>query len=132
MIGLDTNVLVRLITADDPVQTEQAALFLRDRCTSDNPGFVNCMTVVELLWVLREAYGYSRADIQSAMEALLANASLAFESREQIEAALLMHKATGCDLADALIGEVNRTRGCEATATFDRRAAKLKDFTLIS
>jgi predicted nucleic-acid-binding protein len=35
------------------------------------------------------------------------------------------HEAVRAGLADAVIGHFNRARGCEATATFDRKAAKL-------
>jgi predicted nucleic-acid-binding protein len=132
MIGLDTNVLVRLLTADDPIQTQQAAVFLRDRCSPEAPGFVNCVVIVELVWALQSIYGYSRANILLAMETLLANGSLAFESREQVHSAVLAYKTTNCDLVDALIGYVNLARGCEATATFDRRAARLKGFVRVS
>jgi predicted nucleic-acid-binding protein len=132
MIGLDTNILVRLLTADDPIQTQQAAVFLRDRCSTEDPGFVNCVVIVELVWALQSIYGYSRANVLLAMETLLANGSLAFESREQVHSAVLAYKTTNCDLVDALIGHVNLARGCEATATFDRRAARLKGFVRVS
>ena len=35
------------------------------------------------------------------------------------------------DFADVLMGEVNRARGCEVTATFDRKAAKLEGFVRV-
>jgi len=132
MIGLDTNILVRLLTADDPIQTQQAAVFLRDRCSPDAPGFVNCVAMVELVWVLQSIYGYSRANILLAMETLLANGSLAFESRQQVHSAVLAYKTTNCDFVDALLSEINLARGCEATATFDRKAAKVKGFIRVS
>lgn len=132
MIGLDTNILVRLLTADDPIQTRQAAAFLRDRCNPDDPGFVNCVAMVELVWVLQSIYGYSRANILLAVETLLANDSLAFESGQQVHSAVLAYKTTNCDFVDALLSEINLARGCEVTATFDRKAAKVKGFIRVS
>jgi len=132
MIGLDTNILVRLLTADDPVQTQQAALFLQHRCSAETPGFVNCVVIAELVWALQKVYGYARADVLAAMEALLSNSSLMIESRQQVQAAVLTYRSTNCDLVDALVGELNRVRGCEATATFDRKAARLKGFVQVS
>ncbi|MEA2875431.1 MAG: hypothetical protein QOF14_627 [Hyphomicrobiales bacterium] len=131
MIGLDTNVLVRILAADDPIQTPQATRFLRDRCSPEQPGFVNCVVITELMWVLQNAYGYGRADIVLALESLLRNASLAIESREQVVGAVRTYKTSNCDLVDALISEINRARGCEVTATFDRRAAKLHGFARV-
>jgi predicted nucleic-acid-binding protein len=128
MIGLDTNVLVRILAADDPIQTPHATRFLQDRCSPEEPGFVNCVVIIELTWVLQNAYRHGRADIVLALEGLLANASLEIESREQVERAVRTYKTSNCDLVDALIGEINRARGCEATATFDRKAAKVEGF----
>ena len=132
MIGLDTNVLVRILAADDPVQTPQATRFLKDRCSPDDPGFVNRVVITELLWVLQNAYRYGRADIASALERLLANTSLTIELREQVERAVQTYEASNCDLVDALIGEVNLASGCIQTATFDRKASKLKGFVRVS
>jgi predicted nucleic-acid-binding protein len=84
--------------------------------------------IIELTWVLQNAYRHGRADIVLALEGLLANASLEIESREQVERAVRTYKTSNCDLVDALIGEINRARGCEATATFDRKAAKVEGF----
>jgi len=132
MIGLDTNVLVRILAADDPIQTPHAIRFLQDRCSSEQPAFINCVVIVELTWVLQNAYSYGRADIALALESLLGNTSLTIEAREQVEAALRAYKTSNCDLVDALIGEINLVQGCEVTATFDRRAAKLKGFIQVS
>ena len=132
MIGLDTNVLVRILAADDPVQTQQAVSFLQDRCSAEVPGFINCVAVTELVWVLQSGYEYSRADIAMALESLLANRNLAIESHAQLAAAIVVYKSTNCDFIDALIGQINLARGCKATATFDRKAAKLKGFMRLS
>lgn len=132
MIGIDTNVLVRILADDDPVQTPKAAQFLHDRCSPDNPGFVSCVVVVELHWVLQSVYRYRRADIVRALRSLLENASLMIETREQVRAAMLQYDSSNCDFVDALINEINRFCGCEITVTFDRTAAKLPGFMAIS
>jgi predicted nucleic-acid-binding protein len=72
MIGLDTNIFVRLVVADDPAQTARAQRFVETRCTPEAPGFINCIVLAELVWVLARAYDYSRAEIAAAVENLLA------------------------------------------------------------
>lgn len=131
MIGLDTNILVRILTADDPVQTQQAVSLLRERCSPDAPGYVNCVVLTELIWVMQASYGYSRALIADAVERLLANDSLLIEQHDEMAVAVAIYKATNCDFDDAMIVQINRARGCLATATFDRKAAKLDGFTLV-
>lgn len=132
MIGVDTNILVRLLTADDRVQTEHATRFIKERCSSSFPGFVNSIVLTELVWVLDNLYDYGRTDIARAVDTLLASRDLAIEAAEQVRSALRTFKASNCDFIDALIGEVNRARGCEATATFDRKAARVNGFVRVA
>ena len=59
---------------------------------------------------------------------LLASRDIVLEEDDAVRAALHTFIRRNIDFADALIGEVNRLRGCEVTATFDRKAAKLEGF----
>ena len=132
MIGLDTNVVVRLLVGDDPRQTAQAKRCVDKRCTPESPGFISNIVLVELAWVLARSYGYGRADIVHAIETLLAGGDRVFEDHDEVRAALQDQKSGRADLIDSLIGRVNRARGCTATATFDRRAAKLETFIAVA
>lgn len=49
MIGLDTNVLVRILTEDDPIQTSKAVDFIAQRCSVLSPGFVSTIVLAELV-----------------------------------------------------------------------------------
>ena len=131
MIGLDTNVLVRLLVGDDPDQTEQARRFVRRRCTPASPGFINCVVLAELVWVLSASYRYSRTQIAAAIETLLSGPDRVVEALDEVQAALDDYKSGRADLIDSLIVRINRAHGCTATATFDRRAAKLDGFVSI-
>ena len=128
MIGLDTNVLARLFVDDDQIQTQKAREFVAARCTSGDPGYIDRVALCEMVWVLSGAYGYGRAAIADVIEKLLAAPDIELEDHDVVRAALETFRNRGVDFADALIGEVNRARGCEATATFDRRAGKLGGF----
>ena len=59
MIGVDTNVLVRAVIADDAQQAAHAARFLRAR-DETNPAFINPVVAAEFVWVLRAAYRMPR------------------------------------------------------------------------
>ena len=56
MIGLDTNLLVRYFTQDDPVQSPIATDVMERRLTQDEPGFVSVVVIAETVWVLDRAY----------------------------------------------------------------------------
>ena len=47
MIGLDTNILVRHLTQDDPIQSPKAREVFERRLTEENPGFVSIVAMVE-------------------------------------------------------------------------------------
>jgi predicted nucleic-acid-binding protein len=86
--------------------------------------------LVELVWVLESAYGYSRAAVGDAVERILRTGEFKVEDTDVARAALVAYRRAGADFADAMIGRGNRAHGCAATATFDRQAAAMKDFEL--
>lgn len=131
MIGLDTNLVVRLLITDETPQTLLARQFVQERCSPDVPAFINSVVLAETIWVLESIYGYGRADVHRAISELLANRSVAFEYADVVHLALRAFAGSSADLADCFIGEINRGHGCEATATFDRKAAKLDGFVLV-
>jgi predicted nucleic-acid-binding protein len=131
MIGLDTNVLARLFIDDDPAQAKLARQFVVGRCSRQNPGFVDRVALCELVWVLSSLHGYVRIEIVGIIQQLLASQDIVLEDAEAVAVATRIFATRNVDFADALIGEINRTRGCEATATFDRKALKLDGFVRV-
>jgi predicted nucleic-acid-binding protein len=131
MIGIDTNLLLRLIVGDEPKQAITAREFLSERCSADEPGYVCHIVLVELVWTLARAYGYPRERIAAAIEQILETAQLDVESSSDVAAAVKDYRRGGADFADCLLVRVNAATGCTHTVTFDRRAAKLTGFELL-
>lgn len=123
MIGLDTNVLVRYVTQDDPVQSPKASELI-ESLTTLSPGFVSLVSVVELVWVLQSCYQCAKNDIVVVLETLLRTRELTVEHAEVIWQALRRFTANNADFADCLIERCAHAAGCEYTATFDLGAAK--------
>jgi predicted nucleic-acid-binding protein len=128
MIGLDTNILLRSATQDDPVQSPIARRLI---ATLDeaNPGYVNTVVLAEFAWTLRTRYKYDGDQILTAIEALLQSAAFVISDRDAVNAAVARSRDDVVDFADALIGELNRQAGCQTTMTFDRPASKVGAFT---
>lgn len=121
MIGVDTNVLVRFLTADDPDQHTRALGFFEQRSSAD-PAFLSAVTIAETIWVLRKTYKFNLSEIGDAIETLLGSDDFVIECREAIEA---MRSATRPDLmTDFLVVHLGQRAGCSHTVTFDRNAAK--------
>ncbi len=120
MIGLDTNILVRYLTSDDPGQFARAAAFIAAAAERGERFVVNTAVLCELVWVLAAAYGYSRHEIADALELIFDTAEFEIERLDEARQALSDFRSTKADYSDALIGRINRALGAEYTATFDR------------
>jgi predicted nucleic-acid-binding protein len=123
MIGLDTNVIVRVFVFDEPAQT-QAALRLLREFSQDNPGFVGIVVLVEMTWVLKRTYGFDDKAVFSAIDSLFDSANIQIERADLVQAALQLARESGGDIADALIAVTAADAGAVRTMTFDRKAAK--------
>jgi predicted nucleic-acid-binding protein len=130
MIGLDTNVVVRYLVHDDPVQSRRATEFIEHRLSSRNPGFISVVAIAETVWVLDRAYRFSDEDIVAAIGRTLQAGVLVVENEQEVFAAMIALKEGRGAFADALIGALGAKAGCSATLTFDRRALRLPDFEL--
>jgi predicted nucleic-acid-binding protein len=117
VLAVDTNVLVRFLTADDPAQAARAR-----RLVEQERVFVGKTVLLETEWVLRGGYGYAQSDILDGLRALLGLANVTVEDPPAIRTALVWCEE-GMDFADAL--HLASSRHCDGMATFDRRFARL-------
>jgi predicted nucleic-acid-binding protein len=122
-IGIDTNVLLRMVLNDDAEQRAKALAFGKS-LNEDKLGFVSLMVLVEFSWSLISRYRLPKEQMQAAIQRLLKIKTLMFEDFDAIVVALERSSAPQVDFADALIAEHNRNLGCSHTITFDQRAAK--------
>lgn len=117
MIALDTNVLVRVVTADEPRQLKAAIAVMES-----GPLWVSKTVFLETEWVLRYAYKLSREAILAALQGLLGYEALEVESRGTVLQALRWYEK-GMDFADAL--HLSSSADADRFATFDRELAKV-------
>jgi predicted nucleic-acid-binding protein len=132
VIGIDTNVLVRYFTQDDPRQSPLAKRFIDDTLTREARGYVNLVTLAETVWVLRRVYGIERNEAAEVVATLLAGAQLQIDRRATVRQALQDYSAGSADFADCLIARLNAEAGCERTVTFDCKAAKLPQIEILA
>jgi predicted nucleic-acid-binding protein len=124
MIGVDTNVLLRLIVRDDLSQHELARNFFALRSASD-PAYVSILVLTECAWLLRKRYGYTKDRIADMVAALLESPDIVIEQADLVADAAERSRQPKVGLVDALIAQLASRQGCSATCTFDRDAAKL-------
>ena len=123
MIGLDTNVVVRYFAQDHEQQSAQAS-DLMNSLTSDSPGFISTVVLVELEWVMQGAYKASKGEIVAILQKLLQTREIIVQDAEIALPALARFSSSKAGFADCLIERIGYCHGCEHTVTFDRIAAK--------
>lgn len=132
MIGLDTNILLRSMLDDDPVQSPKARRLLRNLDESHR-GFVNIPVILEFFWVLRSRYKLPQARLAEALRELLEVKHLEFEAFETIGKALIAYERFAADFSDAVIAIRNRELGADTTLTFDESAvSRIPSMELLS
>ena len=131
MIGVDTNVLVRFLVADDERQFEKARRLIKHEATAGDPVLISQLVLLECEWVLRSRYGLAKDEILGVFSGLLDSIEVRVEDETHVEEALYVWKDSGAEFADCLIGAKYRALGCGATISFDARAAKLPGFRLV-
>lgn len=120
MIGLDTNVLVRYLAQDDPVQARKVDGFLAGALEAQTRLHIDDLVLCEAVWVLRAAYRLGKETIADALDKVLSTSAFSFDDRDLLRAAALDYREGKGDFADYVIGRRNLRAGCDHTVTFDR------------
>jgi len=120
MRAVDTNVLVRLITRDDPKQVAAAEAFVA------NGAWVSHLALAEATWVLAAVYDLGAPEIMKAVGMLLNHKNLTVQESEVVSAALEhFQKKPALGFSDCLLLEVARRAGHLPLGTFDRDLGRL-------
>ena len=127
MISVDTNLLVRILTNDDPRQARRAVKILK----SDDI-YIPKTVLLETEWVLRHAYEIGRSDIAVGFQKLLGLPNVSVEDPDSVYQAMSWYE-TKFDFADAL--HLASSRRCESFATFNsfliKKAQQLSSMEMI-
>ena len=129
MIAVDTNVLLRYIVQDDPVQSALAERFLEHDLSPQVPGFVSLVAVCEIAWALERTYDLPREAIADAIMGLTKTPQLEIEAGDLVRVAAAQTRFT---IADTIIHLVGQARNCTGTVTFDRNFARMDGVDLLA
>jgi predicted nucleic-acid-binding protein len=116
MLAIDTNLVVRYLTADHPEQSARAKALIEGAEV-----FVCTTVMLETEWVLRSAYGFATNQIAPAIRGFAGLSQVSVEDPALIALALDWMER-GMDFADAL--HLAKAGECEAFISFDRRLAE--------
>lgn len=131
MNGLDTNILVRYLTQDDPLQSRKATELIERRFTPERPGFISLVAMAETVWVLGSVYELPDREIADTVERLLQADSFLVQNEQEVFTAMIALRQGRGSFADALIGALGAWAGCDSTFAFDKKALRLAGFELL-
>lgn len=131
MIGVDTNILVRYLTQDDPTQARRVDAVLAEAFDENDNVYVDHVVLCELVWVLDTRYHYEKSEVISALDDLFDTVLFEFEDRSLLRGALDAYRNGSADFSDYVIGLRNARAGCDHTVTFDRALKAHPSFTLL-
>lgn len=131
MKAIDTNILVRFLINDDPAQADRVYRLFEETERSGERIFISLPVIMETIWVLMTRYECPTSLIYEMLERLILVPYLEFESAGRIQLLTTLGPGSKLDPADLMIALTARDRGCEATLTFDRKAARSEFFELL-
>ena len=118
-ITADTTVLVRVIVADDPIQTALAQEQLAHADLVALPVVALC----EMAWTLSRAYKLKAAHIALALRTLVSSYNVVTD-RSAVDAGLAVLDAGG-DFADGILAYQGQMLGGQSFVSFDKDAVSL-------
>lgn len=120
MRAIDADVLVGILTGDDPRKREAAESFV------EGGAWVSIVVLADTLFILRKTYGRDAAALARAVDMLLKHDRLTLQDADAVSAALeQFREVPSLGFADCLILALARKAGHLLLGTFDRKLAKL-------
>ncbi len=132
MRGLDTNVLVRYLAADDPKQLATVEELMDESQRNREPFFLPAIVLCELVWVLAKRYDQGKSQIIQAIEQILDMDQFRLEYDAIVRRSLESFRNGKGNFSDYLIGEISKQHGCRDLVTFDRALKNSAGFTVLA
>ena len=132
MAALDTNILLRFLLQDDPLQSQAATRLIQAALAAGQTLYVPISVALELEWVLRSRFKLDKAAVAHTFSGLLDAMELRFESITALEWALHQYEASSADFADCMHAALAGQAGEQPLWTFDKAAAKLDGARLLA
>ena len=120
MIILDTNVLIRYATQDDPEQSHQANQLIERHDALPDSMLIPNEVIIEIVWVLDSCYQRSIDEIYAFLNQMAQVDSFVFQDDDLIREAIQIYGKAHLDIADILLALLARKKNSKLV-TFDRR-----------
>ena len=126
MIGLDTNVLLRVFIDDNPEQVAAVHRFVKQAPPFSL--FVSDIVLAELVWTMKRRFRAAKADLVALLRQLIERAEFVLENRSDVREAVRLFAQGPADFGDCLIYVQHRRLGISKTVSFGEAAIEMQLF----
>jgi predicted nucleic-acid-binding protein len=130
--GLDTNVLVRYLTQDDPGQAALATAEVERVAAEGEKLLIQPLVLCELVWVLETAYGFGKMELLGILDQIVRTKQFEIVDKDIVWLALAEYRDGKGDFSDYYLGRANDREGAEITFTFDKSLRSNPRFNLLN
>ena len=124
---LDTNVIIRCVLGDDPIQSPKAFKFVATAISKKRSVYVPDAVILESIWVLERRYAVPRDAIATELSAWIRKKEIHYDHRERLLAGLLHYENSKFSITDSYLAAAAQEAPNQQLATFDdalRKAAQ--------
>lgn len=117
----DTNIFLRFLTNDIPVQADAVDALFRSAARGEIGLITNSLVIAEIVWTLDSYYRLTREDIQAKVLAILNTPGLEVADYDLILQAITWYKDKNIDFLDGYNGAWLLSEGIKTAYTFDQK-----------
>ena len=121
---LDTNLLVRYLTEDDPEKADSVEILLDKASSGECRLIIPSVVMAELVWVLESFYKMKESQVADLLEALLHTPGLEVQENRLIRQTLEIYRRKQIDFIDAWVLAFARQRSIPRIYTYDKKHFK--------
>ncbi len=121
---IDTNLLVRYLTEDDPAKANDVKRLLLKAAQDEVRLLIPSVVIAELVWVLQSFYKLERSEIVPLLNAILHTHGVEVSDKSVVSSAIALYRESAMDFIDAWIVAFAEAAEVRSIYTFDRRHFK--------
>jgi predicted nucleic-acid-binding protein len=121
---IDTNLLVRYLTGDDPSKANEVKRLLLTAAAGKIKLLLPSVVIAELVWVLQSFYKLERDEIVPLLNAILHTRGVEVSDKAVVSDAIAIYGDDAIDFIDAWIVAFAKAAEVRAIYTFDRKHFK--------
>ncbi|MEK6698429.1 MAG: type II toxin-antitoxin system VapC family toxin [Nitrospirota bacterium] len=121
---IDTNLLVRYLTGDDPSKANDVKRLLLKAAQGEIRLLIPSVVIAELVWVLQSFYKLERSEIVPLLNAILHTHGVEVSDKTVVSDAIAIYRNEAIDFIDAWIVAFAKAAEVRVIYTFDRKHFK--------